>query len=166
MNTLNALQGDDIQAKGFSISTAEALRSFLRELSEVISLRSAITTGEITPTDIKKYVNELLRSFCAGKKFANEISLAAIAVAMETLPGPFAEEYIKDLARLRIQEIPLASRVARLSLSQRREVMIGLTDRSRIFAPLEIQNTEPREHVPVWIDAEHADDKFILRGSF
>ena len=50
--------------------------------------------------------------------FAYEINLEAIAVALETYPGPFAEEYLKDLSRLKIPELPLAPRVARLCLTR------------------------------------------------
>lgn len=154
MKALNALQGDDIQTKAFVISTGEALRAFLQVRPEIVSLRRAINTGEVTWTDIKGYVSELIRSFCAGKKFVDEISLAAIAVTVETLPGTFAEEYLEDLASLQIQELPLATRVARLCLSGRRKVVTGRTDRS-IFFHMPISE-KVREVEPVRITSGNA----------
>lgn len=102
MDSLRDLENEEFQTKGFVISTAEALRAFLRYRPEVVSLRKAIVSGAVTPVDTKEYVDELLRSFTTGKMFAYEINLAAIAVALETYPGPFAEEYLKDLSRLKI----------------------------------------------------------------
>jgi hypothetical protein len=166
MNALNAIRGDDIQAKGFLISTAEALRAFLRDRPEVVSLRRAINTGEITSVDIKIYVEELLRSFRAGRKFTDEIALAAIAIAVETFPGAFAEEYLENLANLRIQELPLATRVARLSLSRRREVVIGVTDRLKVISALpQNQGIQPREVEPFWVDARHNADHLLLKDA-
>jgi hypothetical protein len=134
MNAFRDLQNEDIRTKGSVISTAEALRAFLQYRSEVISLRRAIERGEITPNDIKDYVHELFRSFSTGIKFAYEIDLAAISMALETFPGPFAEEYLKDLSRLQIRELPLAPRVARLCLARRRKVVSGVTVRTNVIS--------------------------------
>ena len=134
MNALRDLQNEDIRTKGSVISTAEALRAFLQYRSEVISLRKAVEGGEITPTDIRDYVDELLRSFSTGIKFAYEIDLAAISMALETFPGPIAEEYLEDLSRLKIRELPLAPRVARLCLTRRRKVVSSVTIRTKVIS--------------------------------
>ncbi len=134
MSALRDLQNEDIQTKGLVISTAEALRAFLQYRSEVVSLRRAVEAGAITPTDIEEHVDELLRSFSTGTKFVYEIDLAAISMALETYPGPFAEEYLEDLSRLQIQELPLAPRVARLCLARRRKVVSGVTVRTKVIS--------------------------------
>ena len=156
MNALLDLQNEDIQTKGFVISAAEALRTFLQYRSEVVSLRKAIEGEEVTPTDIKEYVDELLRSFSAGTKFAYEIDLAAISVTLETFPGPFAEEYLEDLSRLQIQELPLAPRVARLCLTRRHKVVSGVTVRTMVISDLPYNRDQCfREPETFWIGAEN-----------
>lgn len=134
MTALGNLQNEEIQTKGFVISTAEALKAFLKYRPEVVGLRKAIEAGEVTQTDIEEYVAELLRSFSSGKKFAHEIDLAAISMALETFPGSFAEEYLEDLSRLQIQELALAPRVARLCLARRRKVVSGVTMRTKVIS--------------------------------
>ncbi len=136
MSALRDLQNEDIQTKGLVISTAEALRTFLQYRPEVVSLRKAVEAGEITLTDIEEYVDELLRSFVTGTKFPYEIDLAAISMALETYPAPFAEKYLEDLSRLQIQELPLAPRVARLCLARRRRVLSGVTERTDVVSIL------------------------------
>lgn len=156
MNALGNLQNEEIQTKGFVISTAEALKAFLKYRPEVLSLRKSIEAGEVTPTDIKEYVDELLRSFSTGKKFAHEIDLAAISMALETFPGNFAEEYLEDLSRLKIQELPLAPRVARLCLARRRKVVSGVTVKSTVISMLPYDEEQFfREPKSFEIDAEN-----------
>lgn len=154
MNALRDLQNEDIQTRGSVISTGEALRTFLQYRSEVVSLRKAVEAGEITPTDIKEYVDELLRSFLAGTKFPYEIDLAAISMALETYPGPFSEEYLEDLSRLQIQELPLAPRVARLCLTRRRKVVSGVTVRTKVIS-IQPFNRDQSFGIPadVWISS-------------
>lgn len=134
MNALGNLQNEEIQTKGFVISTAEALKAFLKYRPEVILLRKAIEAGEVTPTDIKEYVDALLRSFSRGKKFAHEIDLAAISMALETFPGTFAKAYLEDLSRVQIRELALAPRVARLCLARRQKVVSGVTVRTKVIS--------------------------------
>lgn len=156
MDALRDLQNEEIQTKGFVISTAEALRAFLEHRPEVASLRKAIEVGEVTSTDIKEYVNELLRSFSTGKKFAHEIDLAAISLALETLPGTFSAEYLEDLSRLQIQELPLAPRIARLCLARRHKVVSAVTVKTvRISNCLYDQEQRFREPEQSWISAEN-----------
>ncbi len=154
MSALRDLQNEDIQTNGLVISTAEALRTFLQYRSEVVSLRKAVEVGEITLTDIEEYVDELLRSFVTGTKFPYEIDLAAIAMALETYLGAFAEKYLEDLSRLHVQELPLAPRVARLCLARRREVVSGVTVRTEVISvPPFNQDEGFGEPTEFWIGA-------------
>ena len=50
---------------------------------------------------------------------ANETGLAALAVALETCPHEYAEQYLHDLAKLRLAEVGTAIRVARECLRER-----------------------------------------------
>lgn len=160
MTALLALLRGDLVASAFLLSTAEATRAFLRARPEVVALRAALTSGEITEADVRRFVNDLLGKFHRGTKFPGEILLAAIAAAVETLPGAFAEEYLHDLARLRIREISIAPRVARLSLSHRSNVLVGTTDRSQVISSLLSQG--PREAIPHFIDSQSAETHLRL----
>lgn len=164
MKALNDLRGEEIQAGGFMISTPKALRTFLQQRPELIDLRRAINSGEVTPDDITAFVEELLLTFCRGEHFADEITLAAVAVAIRNDPRPFAEEYLEDLAKLKITELPLAPRVARICLDRRHETVIRLTDRSMFFSgQISNKNFPFRETTPVRTDAGKNDDHLDLR---
>lgn len=166
MNALDALREDDIQTKGSLISTAEALRVFLRTRSELASVKRAIDNSVLSPSDIIKYVSGLLRSFRPGERFADDITLAAIAVILENVPGGVADEYLKNLAGLRIQELPMAPRVARLALLRRKERLTGLTDRKRVIsAPFPRQYAGPTQTEPIPIAAGLKNQHFRWKAA-
>ena len=54
-----------------------------------------------------------------GTHFPHDETLAALAVACENLPSPFADAFLRELAEVRLAEMPLAPRVAREVLAQR-----------------------------------------------
>ena len=133
MKLLEALCEAELQRNGGLISSSRALRAFLLTRPEVLAVSRALASGEVTTSDLDAYVRERLRSFSPGEKFEYEIALAAIVVVLESFPGPFAEAYLLDLANLRIEEIPMATRVASLCLQRRREVVPGLTSKTTEF---------------------------------
>jgi len=162
MSQLQRLLSHELQEAAFPISTAEGLQAFLRSRPEVVGLRTALACGELTAPEVEEFVRELLRSFAAGRKFSDEIVLAAIAVAVETLPGRFSEEYLGALSTLRIKEMPLAPRVASLSRVQRAKRLVGLTERLDVLSvPLPEPGSRPTEFVPVRIDATN-DENYRL----
>lgn len=136
MQTLNNLRNLSLQATVSSISTAEGLRAFLSCRPEVIELRRAFEAEAIDSDDFHSFVNELLGHFRRGARFHAEGVIAALAVAIETLPARFAQEFLQDLARVKIAELPLAPRVARLSLRERDKRVSQLTVRDLTIANL------------------------------
>lgn len=164
MKALNDIRREEIQAGGFMISMPQALRTFLQQRPEIIALRRAIGSGEVTPGDITAFVEGLLLTFCRGEHFADEITLAAVAVTIQNNPMPFAEEYLEGLAKLKITELPLAPRVARICLDRRRETVIRLTDKSMFFSgQISNKNIPFREATPVRTAAGKNDEHLILR---
>ena len=145
MRVLDALENDDLQSKASMISTSEALTKFLQRRIEVGELRGAVASGQVSVNMLREFVSRRLSSFEVGKRFPHEVSLAAIAVALERNPSEFAEEYISDLAGLEIRELPLAIRVGRFVLSRRRDLLSGLTQKVAIlFPPFIDPNAEPK----------------------
>jgi hypothetical protein len=143
MPALNNLRNLSLDATLSTISTAEGLRSFLSSRPEVIDLRHALDAQAIDSDDVHSFVSELLGHFRRGTRFGEEPVLAAVAVAVETLPAPFAQEFLEDLARVRVAELPLAPRVARLSLRERDKRVSQLTVRDLTIANLVPENWGP-----------------------
>lgn len=143
MKALHDLRDEDIQIRGLMISSPKALRSFLQQRPEVIALRRAVSNGEISPDEIAAFVEELLLTFSRGEHFADEITLAAIAVAIQNDPRPFAEHYLQELSNLEIVELPLAPRVAHVCLDRRSQTVIRLTDQRMSFRGQSSVNTIP-----------------------
>lgn len=71
-------------------------------------------------SSVARFVAELLSSFERGAQFRHDLTLAALAVAVEATFSPQVDLFLDRLARLRISEIPIASRIARLVLKSRR----------------------------------------------
>ncbi len=76
---------------------------------------------------VRKGSAALLGNFECGKRFPYELALAAIPVALATRPTPFAEEFVLDLARLELAELPIAIRVAREACQERLAVSASKT---------------------------------------
>ena len=103
------------------IGTDSGLHTVLSRSTEVQQLRKALDEGRLSADDINSFISNLLFRFARGQQFDDDTTLAAIAVALESLdlPHSFADEYLEDLAQLRITELPMAPRVARLCLENR-----------------------------------------------
>lgn len=74
----------------------------------------------IDESSVTRFVAELLNSFERGAPFRHDLTLAALAVAVESTFSPQVDLFLDRLARLHITEIPMASRIARLVLKSRR----------------------------------------------
>ena len=116
---LKQLDSDDFIASLAFIGTPTAMRRALACGDEVLSVRKALLRGEITEELLRSFVSELICNFQRGEHFAHELALAAIAVAIESRMTDFTEEFLLDLARLKLSELPLAIRVARECLAAR-----------------------------------------------
>ena len=161
MNPLQRLRSDDFLDEMFAFSSAEGLRTFLRTRPEVSDLRRALVSGELVERDVEIFVRELLGALSPGKKFTEEIALAAIAVAIESLPGGFVD-YLEDLGRVRIQEMPLAPRVAALAVAERDKLVGGLTARMEVISALLPDGRGPQLFQPIPIEAGSSDENLRI----
>jgi hypothetical protein len=134
------------------ISTAEGVRRYLSARREVLALREALITGAITFEDLEEFVRDLVAHFVRGTRSPIDVVLAAIAVAVEPLPLVSFKDFLEDLSRTKIAEMPMAPRVARLSLYWRSNRFAQSTDRDLTIANLTTPPWPPREDRPVRID--------------
>lgn len=118
-SVLECLKSDEFAISAEAIATPEALRRHLLRSQEVRDIREALRQGAITETSIRTFVSSLMREFIAGKHFPHEMALAALAVALERRPTDFAEEFLLNLAKLKLAEMPMCIRVARICVKQR-----------------------------------------------
>lgn len=110
---LNQLTSDSFVLSAGIIATPEALRHFLLRSKEVHEVRNALRQGAITEETIRELVSSLMKDFRVGTRFEHELALAALAVVLERWATDFAEEFLLDLAKLKLAEMPLGIRVAR-----------------------------------------------------
>ena len=116
---LHSLKSDALRDLTAVVSTPDALLVMLRARDEVSALTNALMDGVIAPTSLRAFVADLTVDLRRGEIFPWDAALSAIAAALESLPSPFAEEYLRDLSELRIKEIPMAGRVASLARRHR-----------------------------------------------
>lgn len=128
---LETLKSDDFALRFAFISNARAVHRALQRNKHVQNIKDALRRGEITERAIQRFSTELIRELRHGELFPHELALAAIAVALEMRATSFAEEFVLDLARLEIAELPTAIRVARES-AQIQSVMAG--NKSKVFS--------------------------------
>lgn len=138
---LDALTSNEFIDTAQPISTDQALYHYLQRAPVVRELAKAIRADCSTPNDeIEQFVARLLHRFRPGRRFAFDASLAAVVVALELYPAPFATKFIEELAGAKVAEIPLAPRVARLVLEGRKSSVIAETRRTA--------RVEPRSYDP------------------
>lgn len=119
MNILETLLSDEFQiAVGF-VGTPWAVHQVLSRTPQVHAIRQGLRQGAITEETIRRFVARVLSDLRRGERFAHELALAALAVALQTRPTDFAEEFLHDLSRLQLAEMSLCIRVARLCLVRR-----------------------------------------------
>lgn len=143
MKVIRNLESSQIAQLTEIIGTPEGLRKALRKHDYVIAIRRAINEGAITPEYITKYVSDLFSGFKKGLLFPHEHVLSAFAVALETSPLEIAEDYLLDLSKLRIMEMPISPRVARICLLNRFERINPLTCKTLKVTTIS-ENTESR----------------------
>jgi len=110
---LEQLKSEGFASEAAFLSTATALRSYLARTNEVVSLRKALERGAITDEALRQFVALLMRDLRPDERFPHELALSALAVALETRSTGLAEEFLNDLARLRLAEMSICIRVAR-----------------------------------------------------
>jgi hypothetical protein len=119
MITLEALVHPDFLNYGISSATAETLAEALRRATEVIELRKAIAIQVIDRPRVEQFVRVIVSRVELGRRSSYDVSLAALAIAFERLPGPFAADFLGDLGALNIRELPMSARIARIAQRNR-----------------------------------------------
>jgi hypothetical protein len=110
---------DRLKETGELIATPEALREWLSRQPEVLETIDDIRAGALTEIEVSDCVDKLTNYFQRGTNFPWDIALASLCVAIERVPGIFYEGFLKDLAAVRVLEMPISPRVAAECLKQR-----------------------------------------------
>ncbi len=126
---LTKLDSDDIAQVFFAIATPKALRSVLRSHKAIAAFRKELAESMDARREIEEFVRERLFYLKPKTYFSHEPAFCALAVALETLPMPASEDFLSELAALKIAEMPLSSRVAALCLQRHRELFPSTTEK-------------------------------------
>jgi hypothetical protein len=121
---LEHLTSDDfVFSLGF-LHTPANVRRRLLDSPEVKELSTSLRYGGVTEQMISEFVSSIIKDFKVGQRFAGDLALAAIAVVLEHRPTDFAQEYLHDLARIRVPfpELSISIRIARECVKNRCEV--------------------------------------------
>ena len=121
-SVLEQLKSDDFFMRGGCLSTASAIRRSLSRAPEVAAVRRALKQQAITEDTLRQFVSTLLRDLRLGERFPHDLTLAALSVVLERRATDFAEEFLRDLSRLRLAEMSICIRVARECLRSRRSM--------------------------------------------
>jgi len=123
---LSVLDSEDIAQIAFTIATPKALCAILRTNSNIEAARRQLfENADDARRDVEEFVRERLVDLKPKTYFPHEPAFCGLAVALETLPMPAAEDFLTELAALKIAEMPISSRVAALCLQRRRELLIS-----------------------------------------
>jgi hypothetical protein len=96
-----------------------AVRRKLLVSPDIRRLAGALRFGAVTENMISDFVSSIMSEFCRGHRLMNDLALAALAIVLELRPTDFAEEYLHDLARLKLPEMSTSINVARECLKNR-----------------------------------------------
>jgi N-glycosylase/DNA lyase len=131
----------EFESKLWAASTIEAIRWMIRQTDEYQKLCRGLKDETVNEAAIRRFVSSLLVSFRLGDRFQHEMALAALAVAFEEVRSSTANDYLEELARLRLVELTIASQLARQALSQR-----TVFSQTKVFA-YDIEELDTGQHV-------------------
>lgn len=141
---LTKLDSEDIAHLVFSIATPETLCSILRTNNNIVTVRRYLfENSDNAQRDIEEFVRERLIDLKSKVYFSHEPAFCALAVALETMPMRSAEDFLSELAALKIAEMPLSSRVAAICIQRRRELITSYTLKEFNIAPLKSLDASP-----------------------
>jgi len=119
MSVLRELLSDEFElAVGF-VGTPSAAHWLLGRMPQVRAIRQSLRQEALTDETIRRFASGLLWDLRRGERLPHELAIAALAVALEMRPTDFAEEFLRDLSRLKLAEMSLCIRVARECLARR-----------------------------------------------
>lgn len=116
---LEELTGPDFYVKVGPANSATSLRRHLPRTTTISALRDAFEGKALTESTVRDWTEHLLRDFVPRQLFAHDLAIAAMIVVVERVRSDFTDEFLYDLARLEIAEMPLSSAVARLAIHSR-----------------------------------------------
>ena len=132
--SLKALSSLDFLAIGQLISSQRGLATVLRTRDDLRHIRKRIACGAITPAQIQAFVQDIFSDLTPGATSVYDVTLAALAIAMESQPGPFAERFLESLTELRAVEFPRSPEIGKESLAIRRRRFAKSTVERRQFS--------------------------------
>ena len=136
--TMELLDSADIAQIVFSVATPNAIYNILRNHEAVIKVRQHLLKSMDAQQEIESFVRDRLFDLKAKKYFPHEPAFCALAVVVDPIPNSVATDFLKKLAALKISEMPISFRVAKLCLLRRRELHISNTTKVFEFNPLPI----------------------------
>jgi len=86
----------------------------------VAKVTDDIKNGKIVDGHITSFVKTLLKDFKKGYNFRYDRSLAALAVACGRIDTEFTDAFLAELVMIRISEMPIGPRVAKLVIDDRK----------------------------------------------
>ncbi len=159
MNILDKIKSDDfLLSVGFELPPA-ALHKVLSRTSECAELVDAYKSGVLTDTTLRSFVQQLLKNFRPAEKFPYDITLALLAVSVESFSSRFAEEFIRDLSQLDLAELTSCIKVAKLCLAGR-ERLAKNEYRQFIFPSPPNNNYREVHRVPETVKDSHFENKY------
>jgi hypothetical protein len=117
---LDELFSNDFDLRYGFLDVAGPLRTALSRSGEIADIRFALARETLSEDQVRVFVEGLLRGLKVGHRLEHDTALCAIAVALETVPGRFADEFLDGLAAVRATELGRPARVARESIKERR----------------------------------------------
>jgi hypothetical protein len=116
---LDQLKSEDFNHSIGFLHTPATVRRKLQKCSYVRRMAAALRFGSVTEMMVREFVSAIMEGYSRGRRLPNDLALAALAVMMEIRTTDFAEEYLIDLARLRLPEMSTSIHVARECLKYR-----------------------------------------------
>lgn len=116
---------DFIATVGYELPP-EVMRLALRRMREYTLFQKEYRQGDITSDVLRECVQDLLGDFRRGEKFTFDASLAFLCVALESIFTPFATEFLEDLSKVHLVEMPLSPGVAKVCLEERNKLPSNL----------------------------------------
>lgn len=120
MSIETAIDTTEIERTSALVSTASGLRKALKRTRSAKDLHRAFVLGTIPVETVRDYAQGLTAGFQRGVRFPYEPELCLLAVALEENESDVAEEFLRDLAQVRVAEMPMSPRVAALCLNARK----------------------------------------------
>jgi hypothetical protein len=109
---LSRLNSDQMLGVASTISGSAALRHYFASCDEVQDVAFALQRGVITEEGVKRFVEDLLDDLKKWVLFSHDLTLAALAVALETRYTLFADEFLHWLSQMQSAEMPIGPQVA------------------------------------------------------